>query len=94
MSDAVLPNGPWIGSQQWRQLLFAHYPGDRAGREFADLFTLAELVKDPRRRARMPQHRAAMVQSPHVPHQRSWRMDTTPPEIGETDGDRRTPQHT
>ncbi len=28
MSDAVLPNGPWIGSQQWRQLLFAHYPGD------------------------------------------------------------------
>ena len=28
MPDSVLPAGPWIGSQKWRQLLFAHYPGD------------------------------------------------------------------
>ena len=28
MSDAMLAKGPWIGSQKWRHLLFAHYPAD------------------------------------------------------------------
>ena len=40
MSDRGSPIGPWIGAQQWRQLLFAHYPGnyenlrERIPREF------------------------------------------------------------
>ena len=28
MAVAESPKGPWIGSQQWKHLLFAHYPGD------------------------------------------------------------------